>query len=240
MVSFSAEKVGSVPLREISFCNVTTPSQLPGHLVVIDMPDNESAQVQSKIKSFIETSLDFNATLMDEVQRRSRAYAKAAPRWALDVWFRDKDAFKLAAFVAELWNAIESDSALIGVAKMERMRGGEFLLDCRGVAALQNPDIQANIDFALPVSSSKVVILTRTDVNEWNSILSKHNATAFAHGLPRVYRLVDGQGVGVAAPDARDDDMWTVASSVGSKRSLPGLAWPATGYSQFHQWSYQR
>ena len=152
MVSFSAEKVGSVPLREISFCNVTTPSQLPGHLVVIDMPDNESAQVQSKIKSFIETSLDFNATLMDEVQRRSWAYTKAAPRWALDVWFRDKDAFKLAAFVAELWNAIESDSALIGVAKMERMRGGEFLLDCRGVAALQNPDIQANIDFALPVS----------------------------------------------------------------------------------------
>jgi hypothetical protein len=230
LLTLSSAETGRTPMRSIDFSNTTVTSTLPGHVLVVDAPEGDSTQVQSEVRKFLEENPEYNAVLTDESQQRhSWGYTKAAPRWAFDLWFRERDVEKLSAFVLELWNSLtEGDQVLIGLATMDRMKGGELLLDCRGVKAMLNTKIHYNVDFALPASSTKVLLLTRTSPEIWATILTEHDRDVSKHGLPKVLRIIDCRGDEFAVPDARDEDLWTIASSVAGKRPVPTASWPSS------------
>jgi hypothetical protein len=115
---------------------------------------------------------------------------------------------------------------MMGVLSMERMRGGEMLLDCRGVDALHNPDMYNECDFALAVGSNKVVIQTRSDANTWIELMTAHNKAAYSHQLSRVYSLTQADGEIWAVPSSPDEETFTVSSI--ASRFPAQKEWPNT------------
>ena len=193
LLTFSSEDVGKIPSSECLLGNVAISSQLPGHILVLDIPDSDSASTHDEIKEYIREVVDTNCEVLEDSVWRSWAYTTMNPRWVCEVWYKSDDENSFAKYALGLWNHLTAaDRVLMGILTMERIRCGEVLLDCRGVAALQNTKIHYACDFCLPVGPTKVVLLTRTTQEEWVQILTQHNATQYS--APRVYSIVDSHG----------------------------------------------
>ena len=228
LVTLAAADQGKVPLRETCLTSVGGSSQLPGHLLVFDAPDDKSGQMNADIKAYLGSHPEIKATLFEDTIRRSWGYTKLRPRWVTEVWCKEEDPVKFSECAFALARAVGVGSGIfMGILSMERMRGGELLLDCRGVDAAHNEDLYNECDFMLPVSSSKIVLLTRSTADVWTGVLTAHNKAAWANNLPRVYSLTSASGEVWAAPETAEDDAWTTVSSVISRTS-DDKGWPNT------------